>query len=72
MKRFSLGLRAEIMSSLSILLIGAMISINIVALEATRRELLEEKRAMGMAVIQKIQKMVDIRFRDKRRSSQKT
>jgi len=60
------------MSSLSILLIGAMISINIVALEATRRELLEEKRAMGMAVIQKIQKMVDIRFRDKRRSSQKT
>lgn len=59
MKRFSPGLRTEILLSLTILLVAAMALTSFVILRITEQDLLRYKKADGMAVAQKIQVVVE-------------
>jgi len=59
MKRFSPGLRTEILLSLTILLVAAMALTSFVILRITEQDLLRYKKADGMAVAQKIQAVVE-------------
>ncbi len=59
MKIFRPGLRTEILLSLTLLLVGAMILTSFVVMRVTERDLLQYKAADGKAVVMSIQAAVD-------------
>ncbi|MBW2259118.1 MAG: hypothetical protein JRF18_01510, partial [Deltaproteobacteria bacterium] len=59
MKALRLGLRAEILLSLTVLLVAAMALTSFVLLRITEQDLLRFKTDDGMAVVQKIQAAVE-------------
>jgi len=58
LKTFSVGLRTEILLSLTLLLVAAMTLTSFVGLRVTERDLLRYKTRDGMAVVQRIQAAV--------------
>jgi signal transduction histidine kinase len=61
LKSLRFGLRAEILLSLTVLLVAAMTLTSFVLLRITERDLLQYKIDDGMAVAQKIQAVVEVR-----------